>query len=189
MGTNYYLISKSRELMLENFAIAENEFVYEKESELVELPYLAYRVHLNKLSFGWRPLFQRHKSVQSFDKLRNFYLTNNDSLEIYDEYNKKWTWDEYYKRVLQHGNYDPEPYKWVYEEDELFKACSPGPSLHTVRCTEEEAELFTPFNHCIYAETEERARDKFHIYRAFNLEIHYWNDPDYPFDWTDQEFS
>ncbi len=189
MGTNFYLISKNRELIHEKFVIVKNGCVTENEYELVETPELSYRVHLNKLSCGWRPLFQGHKAFQSFRELEKFYLTNKESLEIYDEYNQKLSWNEYRERVKNHGACESEAFKWVYEVDEIFKDLSPWPTLHITKCLKEEAELFTPFDHCIYWETEKQARKKFHAYDSCYMDVRYWNDPDYPYDWTDMDFS
>ena len=66
MGTNFYLMSKSKKLIRENFAVEKNYGVTDVEYELVDEPYLGYQIHLNKLSCGWRPLFQRHKNIKSF---------------------------------------------------------------------------------------------------------------------------
>ena len=55
MGTNYYFMSRNKEL-----------------------------IHLNKLSCGWRPLFQKHRAFDSFRKLEAFYREHQADLEIYD---------------------------------------------------------------------------------------------------------
>lgn len=86
MGTNFYLMSKSKKLIRENFAVEKNYGVTDVEYELVDEPYLGYQIHLNKLSCGWRPLFQRHKNIKSFKQLEGFCMKNNNIVEIYDEY-------------------------------------------------------------------------------------------------------
>lgn len=53
-----------------------------------------------------------------------------------------------------------------------------------VGCSEEEAELHTPFNHREYEQTLKKARRKFGVYEQECGEMKYWNDPDYLFDWT-----
>lgn len=187
MGTNYYLMSRNKELMRNNFAVVEPWGVHSEEYAIVDEPYLGYKCHLNKLSCGWRPLFQKHIAFDTFKKLEEFYKNHKDELEIYDEYGTKYTWNEYFDKVYNHSLREPEPVKWVYEPDEVFG--DKKPTLHTVRCSEEEADLFIPLNHKEYAETEKCAIRKFRVYRGYSMSVKYYNDPDYLFDWTEGEFS
>lgn len=76
--------------------------------------------------------------------------------------------------------------KWVYEVDPMFS--SKEPSLHTVSCDEDEAELYVPFSHMEYEETLKKARFKFCVYERRYGEEKYWSDPENLFDWTDGEF-
>ena len=57
MGTNYYFMSRNKELMQTCFAEKSEWGVLGEEYTIVDEPYLGYRCHLNKLSCGWRPLF------------------------------------------------------------------------------------------------------------------------------------
>ena len=107
MGTNFYLMSKSKKLIRENFAVEKNYGVTDVEYELVDEPYLGYQIHLNKLSCGWRPLFQRHKNIKSFKQLEDFCMKNNNIVEIYDEYGEKYTWKQYYDKVYNHSQCKP----------------------------------------------------------------------------------
>ena len=52
MGTNFYLMSKCKKLIRENFAVEKDYGVTDVEYELVDEPYLGYQIHLNKLSCG-----------------------------------------------------------------------------------------------------------------------------------------
>lgn len=140
---------------------------------------------MNKLSLGWRPLFQKHKAFDTFRKLETFYREHQTDLEIYDEYGEKYTWEEYFDRIYRHSLREPSPMKWVYEVDTMFP--DKKPSLHTVSCSEAEAELYLPFNHEEYQETRQKARRRFHVYERRYGEVKYWNDPDYLFDWTEGE--
>lgn len=186
MGTNFYLMSKSKKLIRENFAVEKNYGVTDVEYELVDEPYLGYQIHLNKLSCGWRPLFQRHKNIKSFKQLEDFCMKNNNIVEIYDEYGENYTWKQYYDKVYNHSQCKPKPFKWVYEIDPLFK--DNKPTLHVVPCTESEAEIYMPFCHKEYREKERRARECFHAYERPWYGIKYWEDPDFPFDWMEGEF-
>lgn len=62
------------------------------------------------------------------------------------------------------------------------------PTLHVVHCTEQEAEIHIPFCHKEYDEQEKQARKRFHVYERSWRDAKYWEDPDYPFDWTEGEF-
>ena len=73
MGTNYYFMSRNKELMQTYFAEKSEWGVLGEEYTIVDEPYLGYRCHLNKLSCGWRPLFQKHRAFDSFRKLEAFY--------------------------------------------------------------------------------------------------------------------
>ena len=66
MGTNYYFMSRNKELMQTCFAEKSEWGVLGEEYTIVDEPYLGYRCHLNKLSCGWHPLFQKHKMFDSF---------------------------------------------------------------------------------------------------------------------------
>lgn len=45
-----------------------------------------------------------------------------------------------------------------------------------------------PFSHRIYAEKEKQARKRFHVPERPWYNVKYWEDPNYPFDWTEGEF-
>ena len=85
MGTNYYFMSRNKELMQTCFAEKSKWGVLGEEYTIVDEPYLGYWCHLNKLSCGWRPLFQKHRAFDSFRKLEAFYREHQADLEIYDE--------------------------------------------------------------------------------------------------------
>ena len=118
--------------------------------------------------------------------MEDFCLENKNIVGIYDEYGKKYTWKQYYDRVYSHSKRQPEPFKWVYEIDPFFK--DRGPTLYTVPCSEHEAEIYMPFSHRIYAEKEKQARKRFHVPERPWYNVKYWEDPNYPFDWTEGEF-
>lgn len=187
MGTNFYFMSRDKELIQTHFAKKYSWGVADEEYSIVDEPYLGYEVHLNKLSVGWRPIFQKHRGFKTFNQLKKFYFAHKEKLDIYDEYGKAYTWDEYYDRVYRHSLREKEPVKWVYEIDKIFNDTKP--TLHTVRCSEEEAELHIPFEHCLYDKTEREAARRFGVPRGYRPDERYWNDPDYLFDWTEGDFS
>ena len=82
MGTNYYFMSRNKELMQTCFAEKSDWGVLGEEYTIVDEPYLGYRCHLNKLSCGWRPLFQKHRAFDSFRELEAFYREHQADLEF-----------------------------------------------------------------------------------------------------------
>lgn len=192
MGTNFYLMTKSKELAHKHFAIENDWGVSDAEYEIVDEPYLGYEIHLNKLSFGWRPLFQRHKAFKTWTELERFCNEYQSEIDIYDEYKKKLDFAEYKERIFDHAAREPEPMKWYYGVDPIQAKWSNSPqkTLYHDRCTPEEAEFWIPIDHVRYKETEAAARQK---YKAWNYpifaDINYWNDPEYPIDWTEGDFA
>jgi len=193
MGTNYYLMTRNKELAHKYFAVETAYGVTNQEYEIVEEPYLGYEVHLNKLSWGWRPLFQRHREFKTWNELEKFYLEHATDLEIYDEYGTRLEFDKYKKIVFGHADREPEPVKWVYDYESLELKLHPENArkrLHLEHCGPEEADLWIPFDHVKYFESEKAAKKKFKAYSYYICDgFDCWNDPDYPIDWTKGDFS
>ena len=196
MGTNYYFMTNNKELAHKHFAVEHDWGITDEEYEIVDDPFLGYEIHLNKLSHGWRPLFQRHKAFTTWDELEKFYYDHEDDLRVYDEYGGHWTFLEYKQRIFNHLKREPSPVKWEYGYDLIDMKDHPGTArkyLHTVSCKPEEAELWIPFNHIEYFETEKEAKRKFKVSNWYDSyifnDIKYWNDPAYNIDWTEGDFS
>lgn len=188
MGTNYYFLTRDKALAQECFAQKTDCGVENKEYRLVEDPYLAYEIHICKFSYGWRALFQGHHCYNSLKELDRFYLKHSDQLEIYDEYQRLITWNELRESAIARAKSPPAPQKWVYDLNPLCRY-SAKKTLYTIDCTPEEAELWTPFDHVIYQKTEMDACSRLHLPPTYIWRVKYWNDPDYPVDWTEGEFS
>ena len=188
MGTNYYFLTKDKALVQEYFARKTDYGIEDKEYKLIDDPYLAYEIHICKFSSGWRSLFQGHHCYSSLKELDLFYQEHSGQLEIYDEYNRLITWTELKKTAIDRATWSPVPQKWVYELDEIF-LFNKNKTLHTVECTPEDADLWIPFDHVVFQKTEIEATKRFHLNPSFNLRVKYWNDPDYPVDWTEGDFS
>ena len=193
MGTNYYLMTSNKELAHKHFAVETDWGVTDTEYEIVDSPFLGYEIHLNKLSWGWRPLFQKHKAFKTWKELEEFYKAHSEDLEIYDEYGTRLEFDKYKKIVFGHADREPEPVKWVYDYESLELKLHPENArkrLHLEHCGPEEADLWIPFDHVKYFESEKAAKKKFKAYSYYICDgFDYWNDPDYPIDWTKGDFS
>ena len=87
MGTNYYFKTTNRDLVHTYFAkrfdYSDYEEYYDEEYKLLDVPDFHYVIHLNKLSYGWKPLFQIHKCFQTWDELKQFYHDHdNEGLQL-----------------------------------------------------------------------------------------------------------
>lgn len=187
MGTNFYFMTKNKDFAHKHFAVETDWGVIDEEYEITDIPYLGYEIHLNKLSIGWRPLFQKHKDFDTWNKLEQFYLKHKDNLDIYDEYGEKYEWESYKERIFNHAARKPEPLKWYYGVDPIFGS-STRKVLYHDRCSPEEADFWIPIDHVQYEKTEEEARRKFGIYDYPSFSMEYWNDPSYPIDWVKGDF-
>ena len=167
MGINFYLMSRNKKLMREYFAVETEYTIKDIEYEIVDEPYLGYEVHLCKLSAGWRPLFQRHKTISTFKELEEFCLENKSMVSIYDEYGRRYTWKQYFKKVYNHSQHKAEPRKWIYDIDPIFP--DNGPRLHMASCTEQEAEIYMPFCHREYNEKEKLAKERFRCMKEYGV--------------------
>lgn len=189
MGTNYYFITKATNFTHKHFADSNEWDTFNEEYELSDNPYFHYKIHLNKLSCGWKPLFQIHKEFSTFNQLKDFYKKYNRYLSIEDEYGNKYTWDEYEQTIINHTMVEPYAVKWVYDEDPVLG--KPGHKyLRTIRCAPEEAELWCPYDHLEYDRTHKKAAKRFGVFEYMDSgEFYSHNDPDYNIDWSKGEFS
>lgn len=196
MGTNYYMITKNKDLAHKYFA-TECDYggrypeYLDQEYELYDVPDFYYQIHLNKLSCGWSPLFQIHKAFRTFSELEQFYNDHKGDLTFEDEYGREYTFEEYKQEVIEHSEVEPESVKWVYKEDNLCG--KPGHKyLQIEDCEPEEADLWTPFDHAEYGRTEKEARKRLEAWDAYvswMSDDRYSRDPDYKFDWIEGDFS
>lgn len=93
MGTNFYMITKNKEL-------AQRYAPY--SYELTDEPYFGYEIHIAKTSAGWLPLFQAHQNgIDSVAEYKTAYDTG--EFRIYDEYGYEYNWDAFDDRVLKHN--------------------------------------------------------------------------------------
>lgn len=160
-------MSRNKKLMREYFAVETEYTIKDIEYEIVDEPYLGYKVHLCKLSAGWRPLFQRHKTISTFKEVEKFCLKNKSMVSIYDEYGRRYTWKQYFKKVYNHSQRKAEPRKWIYDIDPIFP--DNGARLHMASCTEQEAEIYMPFCHREYNENEKLAKASLDFIQGLGL--------------------
>ena len=190
MGTNYYLFIKNKKIARENFAEVDEYGNVDATYEIVDEPQLGYKVHLNKCSFGWRPLFQIHKAFRSFTELEAFCTRYDSKIRIFDEYREEYSWNDYKKKIMKPADRKPEPMKWVYGEEKIFR--DGKKYLHTEPCDPKEADIWIPYNHLEYARTQREAARRFHCYERYiydSSDFYSHNDDAYPLDWATREFS
>lgn len=96
MGTNYYMITKSKELV---------EKYFPNEYELVDSPYFGYEIHIGKRSCGWKPLFEQHKNAyDSVEELINFIKSHSNDINIIDEYSREFTIEGLCEELITWGD-------------------------------------------------------------------------------------
>ena len=88
MGTNYYMMMKDKELVTKYF---DNEY------ELTDTPYFGYEVHIMKLSYGWKPLFEWHENAyKSVEDMLKFLEFHKMDIEIFTSHvNRKSKYMKY----------------------------------------------------------------------------------------------
>lgn len=92
MGTNYYLLSRHKKMVHKYFPY---------EYEYAEEPYLAYEIHLCKVSFGWKVLWEEHRNAyNSVEELIEFIRKYNKWFKIYDEYSRLIPLDQFIDDVV-----------------------------------------------------------------------------------------
>ena len=87
IGTNFYI--RSEKLWNDCKEFEEKYGIYVSAPE----------IHIAKTSCGWKPLFQKNLLFSSVKDIKEFY--DKSGLEIFDEYGKKYNWEEFTKRVLK----------------------------------------------------------------------------------------
>jgi hypothetical protein len=133
------MMTKDKELVTKYF---DNEY------ELTDLPYFGYEVHIMKLSYGWKPLFEWHgnayKSVEDMLKFLEFYRID---IEIFDEYGKQYTIEGLKEEFTSHANREPKYMKHIPEgiPNHIF-----GGRDYLVESTEDDYDIKMPYDHVEY---------------------------------------
>lgn len=139
MGTNYYMMMKDKELAMKYF---DNEY------ELTDIPYFGYEVHIMKLSYGWKPLFEWHgnayKSVEDMLKFLEFHRMD---IDIFDEYCGQYTIEGLKEEFTSHVNREPKYMKHIPKgiPNHIF-----GGRDYLVESTEDDYDIKMPYDHVEY---------------------------------------
>ena len=122
---------------------------FDGEYEIVDNPYLGYEIHIGKRSCGWRPLFEAHeKAYDSVSGLLDFLQTNQNKIEIYDEYGDLYTIAQFKEELID----------WAENQEKRI-----------VHYDDYIGDIEAPIDH---VEMDKRDR------RNPWLKIHYWHDKD-----------
>ena len=81
-----------------------NERLYKECKEFCEkhdIDISIPEIHIAKVSAGWKPLFQHNLLFASVSEIKEFH--DKSGLQIFDEYNNKYNWEEFTDRVLNVG--------------------------------------------------------------------------------------
>lgn len=140
MGTNYYMMTKNKEIV---------ERYFPGEYELVDTPDFGYEVHIGKRSWGWKPLFEEHSNAySSVEGLKEFLKVHSDNFCIYNEYNDVLTAEQLDKELFQWGeNQEVKYWKYISDgvENKFFSE-----KTHLISSTLNDYDIKTPFDHIEY---------------------------------------
>lgn len=141
MGTNYYMMTKNKEIVEEYFS---------GEYELVDTPDFGYEVHIGKRSAGWMPLFREHnKAYTSVKGLKDFLRIHSDDFCIYDEYNDFLTTEQLDEELFRWGENQEVKYLKYIPGGIDNKIC--GGKTYLVPSTSDDYDIKTPFDHVEYS--------------------------------------
>lgn len=149
MGTNFYMITKSKKLV-------EKYFPY--EYEIVDSPYFGYKIHIGKRSYGWKPIFREHKNAyDSVEGMKMFISKNKKSIHIFDEYNEEFSLEKLEDELITWGEQQEVHYMKHIPEgvpDEVF-----GGKKYLIESTKDDYDITIPFDHIEYEKLEIRRDD------------------------------
>lgn len=173
MGTNFYMMTKNKELV-------EKHFPY--EYEIVDVPYFGYEIHIGKRSSGWKPLFQQHKNAyDSVDGMKEFISKNQNSIRIFDEYGREFTLEQLEDELINWGEQQKIRYmKYIPEgiPDEIL-----GGKKYLVESTKDDYDITIPFDHIEYEKL-----DPYKERWRYENQSYYSKDKD-GYDFTNHDFS
>lgn len=78
------------------------------------------KLHICKLSVGWRPLFQVTKFYSNVKELKDFYNNNKDRINIIDEYGEEQDIDELFK-IVDIKNRDSKTHLDAYKDQQGYE--------------------------------------------------------------------
>lgn len=179
MGTNYYAITKNKE-------VAEKYFPY--DYSLTDVPYFGYEIHIGKRSAGWKPLFQEHPNAyKSVAKMLEFFKGHEDFFQFYDEYLKEMTLADIKDELIDWGEYQAKNDKQCRYRFDFDKTAHPYSDMVPVE-DGEPYDVEIPFDHITYdrAYVDARHKNGFDGWRGYYE--NYFRDPE-GYDFTTGDFS
>jgi len=97
MGTNYYFRVKGADKIIDNVRKC-SKFITHETLDYIESD--LNKIHICKISGGWKPLFRATEHYCNVELLDNFYHDNKDGLEIVNEYGYILTWEKFRKTIV-----------------------------------------------------------------------------------------
>lgn len=92
MSTNFYAIFTNKEVAVRYFPEEYEEFTRHDKK--------AYKVHIGKRSYKWKPLFQAHsQAYTSVEEMLGFLGNYSDN--IIDEYGKVYSLEEFKEELIE----------------------------------------------------------------------------------------
>lgn len=140
MGTNYYMITKHRYIV---------EKYFPDEYDIVDEPYFAYEIHIGKQSLGWKPIFEWHENAyKSIKEMLKFLEVHKSEIEIFDEYNSKFSIEELKEELVDWADHQQVRYMKYVQEGVPNKWF--GGKDYLVESTEDDYDITIPYDHIEY---------------------------------------
>lgn len=171
MGTNYYIHSKDKQFMTDHFS---------GEYEIVDIPDFGYEVHICKMSFGWRTLFQAHNmAYTSVKHMVEFFRENKNKFTVWDEYGGQQDLEEFIELCLTRDSIRErtDKHKFIWKKSAMSDLTKDDDATSDY--------IETPFDHIEYMDFEKKHGGG---YGSFDHRDWYWND-DEGFNFMNGDFS
>jgi hypothetical protein len=121
MGTNYYFDLKNSKELSESIS---------KQIEVLDADEvrarLFDRIHICKLSAGWKPLFQITEYYGSLDELKEFYEQNKGKYAVINEYHEPVEFYELIEECAQRNNDDAMRTHLSVSSTYYYRTCASG---------------------------------------------------------------
>lgn len=177
MSTNYYMLTKNKELADTYFS---GEYELYSGNDDVKL-----EIHIGKRSAGWLPLFREHKhAYDSVDGLRKFLQDHAKEIEIVDEYGSCFTADELENELItwkEHQEKYPDKKNWKYVPEGVPDDIFGGRKYLVPVEVGEKYDLKYPIDHVAY--------EKLNPYHEIKYTSHMYYHDKNGYNFTNHDFS
>ena len=150
MSTNYYMMTTDKELVKKYF---------DGEYEIVDDPYLGYKIHIGKRSGGWKPLFEAHENAYDSVSEMLEFITIHPEIHIFNEYGESLSGTQLKEELID----------WAENQEKKV-----------IHYSDYIGDIESPIDH-VEIDKRDCSWDRL-------IHVKYWHDKD-GYDFTDRPFS